>query len=113
MPAAPPKICAGLTSPTRASSWVLSAFTRRLIQISDSRFQRELLQEAQRGGKVGTRYQVPEWCRGNTPERLDHVLSRYRASGLFPSLPFGTDLTHEEIVLKKALERQGSREVAR
>jgi acyl-CoA hydrolase len=76
-----------------------------LIQISDSRFQRELLQEAQRGGKVGTRYQVPEWCRGNTPERLDHVLSRYRASGLFPSLPFGTDLTHEEIVLKKALER--------
>jgi len=75
-----------------------------LIQIADSRFQDELLQEAQRAGKIASRYRIPDWCRGNRPEMLDQMLAPYRARGLFPPFPFGTDLTHEEIVLKKALE---------
>jgi len=37
------------------------------------------------------------------PERLEEVLTRYREQGLFPAFPFGTDLTEEEVVLKKAL----------
>jgi acyl-CoA hydrolase len=76
-----------------------------LIQIADARFQGELLQEIQRAGKMPSRYRIPDWCRGNRPEKLDHVLAPYRARGLFPPFPFGTDLTHEEIVLKQALER--------
>jgi acyl-CoA hydrolase len=75
-----------------------------LIEIADSRFQDELRQEAQRTRKVAGRYRIPDWCRGNRPESLDHILAPYRARGLFPPFPFGTDLTHEEIVLKKALE---------
>src|SRR5919198_1100109 len=75
-----------------------------LIQIADARFQDGLLQEAQRARKVGGRYQIPDWCRGNRPEQIDQLLAPYRARGLFPAFPFGTDLMPEEIVLKKALE---------
>jgi acyl-CoA hydrolase len=75
-----------------------------LVQVADSRFQEALLQEAQRAGKIGGRFRLPDWCRGNRPERLDALLASYRARGLFRSFPFGTDLTDEEVVLKKALE---------
>ena len=74
------------------------------IRIADSRFQDGLLREAQRSGKVPNRYRIPEWCRGNRPEKLDRVLEPYRARGFFPAFPFGTDLTSEEVVLKRALE---------
>lgn len=76
----------------------------RLVQIADSRFQETLLQGALQAGKIAKRYRIPDWCRGNRPERLDAVLAPYRARGLFPPFPFGTDLTDEEVVLKKALE---------
>ena len=77
----------------------------RLIQIADSRFQEGLLQEGQRAGKIHARCRIPEWCGHNTPEKLEQVLAPYRARGLCPPFPFGTDLTAEEVVLKKALER--------
>jgi acyl-CoA hydrolase len=76
-----------------------------LVQTADARFQETLLQQAQLAGKITKRYRIPDWCRGNRPERLEAVLAPYRARGLFPSFPFGTDLTDEEVVLKKALER--------
>jgi acyl-CoA hydrolase len=75
-----------------------------LIQIADSRFQDALCREAQRAGKIHTRYRIPDGCRGNTPAKLDQVLASYRARRLCPPFPFGTDLTEEEIVLKKALD---------
>ncbi|MGH8528043.1 MAG: acetyl-CoA hydrolase/transferase C-terminal domain-containing protein, partial [Gammaproteobacteria bacterium] len=64
-----------------------------LIEISDSRFQEELLQEAQRAGMIASRYRIPDWCRENRLERFDARLAPYRARGLFPQFPFGTDLT--------------------
>jgi len=75
-----------------------------LIEVADSRFQDGLLHEAQRSGKVPNRYVIPDPCRGNRPEKLEQVLAPYRARGLFPPFPFGTDLTNEEVVLKRALE---------
>jgi acyl-CoA hydrolase len=75
-----------------------------LIEIADSRFQDGLLHEAQRSGKVPNRYRIPDSCRRNRPEKLDQVLAPYRARGLFPLFPFGTDLTNEEVALKRALE---------
>jgi acyl-CoA hydrolase len=74
-----------------------------LLEIADSRFQDELLKEAKRAGKVGEDYRIPDHARHNRPERLEGVLARYREQGLFPPFPFGTDLTEEELVLKKAL----------
>jgi hypothetical protein len=75
-----------------------------LIEIADSRFQDGLLHEAQQSGKVAHRYRIPDSCRGNRSEKIDWILAPFRARGLFPAFPFGTDLTNEEIVLKSALE---------
>ena len=74
-----------------------------LIEVADSRFQDGLLHEAQQSGKVLNRYRIPDSCRGNRPEKLEQVLAPYRARGLFPPFRFGTDLTNEEVVLKRAL----------
>ena len=74
-----------------------------LIEIADSRFQDELLKQAKRVGKVRDGYVIPEHARRNRPERLEAELARYRERELFPPFPFGTDLTPEEVVLRKAL----------
>jgi len=80
------------------------AVARALIQIAHSRFQDRLLREAQRAGKVVRSYRVPRECEANTPARLESVLAPFRARGLFPAFPFGTDFTPDEVVLMKALQ---------
>ena len=75
----------------------------RLIEIADSRFQTELLEQAKRAGKVAKAYRIPDACRRNRPERLEALLAPYRGRGLFEPFPFGTELTAEEAVLAKAL----------
>jgi acyl-CoA hydrolase len=74
-----------------------------LIEIADSRFQDGLVTEAKQNGKIRKDYQVPDYARNNRPEKLKAMLSKYRERGLFDPFPFGTDLTEEEIVLRKAL----------
>jgi acyl-CoA hydrolase len=74
-----------------------------LIEIADSRFQDELVKEAKRAGKLRKEYQIPDYARNNQPAKLETLLSKYRDQGLFRSFPFGTDLTEEELVLRKAL----------
>src|SRR5256714_10634645 len=74
-----------------------------LLEIADSSFQDDLLDEAKRAGKISEDYRIPNHARNNRPERLEKVLARYRERGLFPKFPFGTDLTEEELVLQKAL----------
>ncbi|MBS0376771.1 MAG: acetyl-CoA hydrolase [Proteobacteria bacterium] len=75
-----------------------------LVAIADSRFQDELLAEAQRAGKIERGYRIPESQRQNLPAVLARALAPFRAEGLFSEFPFGTDFTAEEIVLAKALE---------
>lgn len=74
-----------------------------LLEIADSRFQERLLKEAKRAGKIKQSYSLPDHARNNRPEKLDKVLAPYRKRGLFPLFPFGTDLTDEELTLRKAL----------
>ena len=74
-----------------------------LVEIADSRFQDELVNEAKHAGKLSKNYRLPDHARRNRPERLKAVLSKYRERGLFGAFPFGTDLTEEELVLRKAL----------
>ena len=76
-----------------------------MLAIADSRFQQELLAQAQAAGKIEAGYRIPDWARGNYPDRLVRALAPQRADGLFSSFPFGTDLTREEIVLARALRR--------
>ena len=83
----------------RSDAEVIAALT----EVADSRFQGELLEEAKRAGKISKDYRIPDQARNNRPERLEEVLAQYRKRGLFQSLPFGTDLTEEEVVLGNAL----------
>ena len=77
---------------------------KRLICIADSRFQSDLLEFAQKHGKIPAGWQIPEHFKNNYPETIEKKLAEYRDQGYFQPFPFGTDLTHEEIVLGKALK---------
>jgi len=74
-----------------------------LIEIADARYQDELLEAARRAGKISETYRIPDRARANRPDRLEEMLAPYRQRGLFEEFPFGTELTREELVLKKAL----------
>ena len=84
-----------------------------LLNIADSRFQPELLEQAKSAGKVVPDYQIPAQFRENTPERMEMALSDFRNDGLFPAFPFGMDFTPEEIVLGKALKALKARTASR
>ena len=75
-----------------------------LIQVADSRFQDDLVQQAKRAGKLCADYKVPEPFRNNFAQALEQRLRVFKARGLFTTFPFGTDFTEEEIVLGKALK---------
>ena len=74
-----------------------------LLAIADSRFQPALLAEARRAGKLPASYRIPDSQRENLPGRLERALAPHRAAGRFGALPFGTDLSPEELRLAGAL----------
>lgn len=74
-----------------------------LLNITDSRFQDELLQKAKRAQKIPDRYQIPEKFKNNFPERIEKNLAPFKEKGNFSPFPFGTDFTEEELVVGKAL----------
>ncbi|MES0874963.1 acetyl-CoA hydrolase/transferase C-terminal domain-containing protein [Sinimarinibacterium thermocellulolyticum] len=81
---------------------------KAMIGIADSRFQRELLAQAQRAGKIERGWTIPEPFCDNTPERLERQLGALRSASAdhdpYPAFPFGCDFTDEELVLGKALK---------
>ncbi len=85
----------------------------RLLNIADSRFQPQLLEQAKAAGKIAKDYEIPQQYRNNTPERLERVVARMQPEGLFPKYPFGSDFTPEELVLADVLQnlkvKMGSR----
>ncbi|MCQ8895508.1 acetyl-CoA hydrolase [Limnobacter humi] len=77
---------------------------KALLNITDSRFQPTLLAQLKAAGKVHTSYHIPAEHQHNTPERLAQALSPFIHKGLFPAMPFGTDLTPMELNLAHALK---------
>ena len=77
---------------------------RQLLNITDSRFQDELLQNARDSRKIPADYQIPDQFRNNYPQRLEEEIAPFKKDGLFPPFPFGTDFTDEELVIGKALK---------
>jgi hypothetical protein len=75
-----------------------------LLNVTDSRFQGELLARAKAAGKIRADYRVPEAFAQNTPTRLAGAFAPHRQVGFFSDYPFGTDLTSEEIVLAGVLK---------
>ncbi|MEM6581555.1 MAG: acetyl-CoA hydrolase/transferase C-terminal domain-containing protein [Pseudomonadota bacterium] len=74
-----------------------------LLNITDSRFQSQLLDQAKAAGKIEQGYTIPERFRNNTPDRLNRIARSMRGEGLLPRYPFGTDFTDEELVLAQVL----------
>jgi acyl-CoA hydrolase len=84
-----------------------------MLAIADSRFQNELLSQAKAAGKLRADYRIPEIHQKNLPEIYARPLKAWKARGLFPRYPFGTDLTDVEQKLAQALERLAARTVTR
>jgi acyl-CoA hydrolase len=80
-----------------------------LIDIADSRFQPMLIADASRAGKLPAGHRIGDAHRENQPAALARALSAHRAAGYFGELPFGTDLSAEEIALGRALKRLQAR----
>ncbi len=80
-----------------------SEIIARLLNITDSRFQEDLLKQAKDAGKIARDYVIPEKFRNNYPEQLEKDMVSYRKAGFFEPFPFGTDFTEEELVIGKAL----------
>lgn len=76
---------------------------QRLLEISDSEFQPELLAWAQKNKKISRDYKLPPQARNNTPERIKSFIREHQSEGLFGIYPFGSDFTEEEIKIGKGL----------
>ncbi len=73
----------------------------RLLAISDSRFQGELMEQAKGAGKLAKDFQLDERFTDNTPQRLQAIEAQH--ARLFPEYPLGTDFTTQEQDLLRAL----------
>ncbi len=74
-----------------------------MLNICDSRFQQELLDEAKSYGKLPQDHEIPRAYANNTPQRLRDVYLRYKPKGQFQEFPLGSDFTYVEEMLLKAL----------
>ena len=84
-----------------------SEVVKRMLDVADSRFQPQLLQEAKDSGRVEPDYEIPEERRHNTPEELARRLGQ--VEDLLPAFPFGSDMTPDEITLAGALQQVRAR----
>jgi acyl-CoA hydrolase len=76
---------------------------KRLLSITDSRFQSSLMQSAKAAGKLKVDFQLPNsWC-NNTPEQIESDLAGLRSEGKFLEYPFGSDFDQNEQQLIVAL----------
>ncbi|HEX8593540.1 MAG TPA: acetyl-CoA hydrolase/transferase C-terminal domain-containing protein [Pseudomonas sp.] len=78
-----------------------AAVIEALLNISDSRFQAGLIDQAQKVGKLPKDFQLDPRFAQNTPERLQAVAEQY--SQLFTEYPLGCDFSAEERDLLRAL----------
>jgi acyl-CoA hydrolase len=78
-----------------------AAVIEALLNISDSRFQPGLIQQAQDAGKLPKTFRLDPRFADNTPERLQAIQARHPR--LFPEYPLGCDFTAEEQDLLRAL----------
>jgi len=74
-----------------------------MLNIADSRFQQGLLIKAKKFGKLPENYDIPKIFKNNYPEELHRIARQFRVQGYFRAWPFGTELTDDEQVLRRAL----------
>lgn len=72
-----------------------------MLNIADSRFQAELLDQAKSAGKISQDYVIPEQYSHNLPQTLMSVYESHRDE--LPAFPLGSDFTQVEQALLRAL----------
>jgi hypothetical protein len=75
-----------------------------MLQVTDSRFQNELMRQAKDAGKLPGSFEIPGAFRDNYPERIESALKPAHEAGLLPLFPFGSDFTDVEQRLIPALQ---------
>jgi acyl-CoA hydrolase len=78
-----------------------AAVIEALLNISDSRFQAGLIEQAQKVGKLPKDFRLDPRFTDNRPERLQAIQARH--ARLFPEYPLGCDFTEVERDLLRAL----------
>jgi acyl-CoA hydrolase len=78
-----------------------AAVIEALLNITDSRFQPGLIEQAQKAGKLPKGFRLDPLFSQNTPERLKEIRDRFPS--LFIEYPLGTDFTAPERDLLRAL----------
>lgn len=86
-----------------------SEVIQALLNVTDSRFQNDLLEQAKQAGKIAVDYKIPAEFTNNTPQKLETALKPFKRQALFPAFPFGTDLTEQELAIAKALKKIAAR----
>ena len=81
-----------------------SKIIEEILKITDSRFQDDLIKEAKLHGKLAPDFELAPEYRQNFPKKLDALLKPFQTDGHFPSFPFGTDFTTEEIAIGGSLK---------
>ncbi len=76
---------------------------KALLNVTDSRFQQKLLRQAKKAGKIENDYEIPVQFQQNYPNVIESIIKPFREKAFFKTYPFGSDLTPDELVLKKAL----------
>lgn len=82
-----------------------ASIIKRLLGITDSRFQPELLAQARAAGKIEPEYEIPVEQLNNLPETVATRLKSLKEQKLLPDFPFGSDFTAEELAILKVLQR--------
>lgn len=78
---------------------------KRMLAITDSRFQPELLAQARNAGKIEPGYEIPEAQLNNLPTTVATRLQALKQNNRLPDFPFGSDFTDEELDIIKILQR--------
>ncbi|MFC3149523.1 acetyl-CoA hydrolase/transferase C-terminal domain-containing protein [Litoribrevibacter euphylliae] len=78
---------------------------KAMLNVTDSRFQQELLDQAKQVGKIEASYEIPEAYRQNTPEFVANTIEHYRQQGFFSAFPLGTDFTEQELQIGACLKQ--------
>lgn len=86
-----------------------SEVAKRMLNVTDSRFQQEILGRLKAAGKIEANYEIPEAFSNNSPAALEAALAPAKTNGRFGPFPFGTDFTDEELTLTKALGKLKAR----
>jgi acyl-CoA hydrolase len=82
-----------------------SECVKRMLAITDSRYQAQLMQQAKQHGKLAADYQIPASQCQNLPAQIETRLRPWRGRGCLPDFPLGTDFTDDELLIVRALRK--------